>query len=103
MSETKFSPGNWSIENRMTAGEGWAVASDHDFPGKPRTTHRRYMAQIIGSVEDAHLVAASKELYEALEKILARFGSYERDCDCEDCTPIRVARAALAKARGETP
>lgn len=102
---TTHSPGIWSVVDRMSCGEGWAVVSDHDFPGRPPTVHKRYMAQIIGSIEDARLISAAPEMLEALEA-LAQQAVEMRDrletvFDAEN-DAIKSAFAAIAKARGRT-
>ena len=118
---SKITPGSWTVENRMTCGEGWAVSSDHDFPNSNGTTHRQYVAQIVGNPETARAISAVPEMMEALEPF-ARFaaalesfgkpspqsGDYIvlRTKDGPVSVTVeqfRAARAALAKARGETP
>ena len=106
MGEAKFTPGNWTIHDRSACQENWAVGSDHDFPGAPGTTHRRYVAQIM-SLQDAHLVSAGKELYDALKVFAAEPLSTEpghnrtRLFSLEDLDEkIRRARDAIAKAEG---
>ena len=91
---TEFTPGQWTIQNRMTCGEGWAVASDHDFNGKTKP-YRVYVCQIIGSERDAHLFAAARDLYEAVAGLIHQEEHTDNALDFTD------AKAALAKARGE--
>lgn len=104
MSETKFTPGNWTIEDVTTRGEGWAIASDHDFPTSTGKTYRKYVAQF-ASAGDASLIAAAPDLYAALVEarwllraICGTDGNYP-----DEKKIIAAATAALAKARGETP
>lgn len=52
---------------------------------------------------NGHLIAAAPDLLDALE---AYYGRHKCGCGhpaCNDCERDRVAEAALAKARGETP
>ncbi len=109
-----FLPGNWTVHDRNTCQENWAVGSDHDFPGAPGATHRRYVAQIM-MLPDAHLVSAAKELYEALEEFqhahAAWLESVSTDPDGTEEGSDKImyrlveantkATAARAKARGE--
>lgn len=84
--ETKFTPGHWTW---LPATE---VADDIIAAGTSLVA-----AGIITSSANAHLIAAAPELYEALGKLLDRYvqaiGNEGIEC--------YVARAALAKARGE--
>ena len=125
---SKITPGKWTVENRMTCGEGWAVLSDHDFPNSNGTTHRQYVAQIVGNPETARAISAVPDMMEALESVLiggnhlglvigadhpphtATHEDAQRHYGAGDkyevwCCwrAIMNARAALAKARGETP
>ena len=51
---------------------------------------------IIATHEDLRLMAAAPELLEALEAVLEQF-----NCDYYECTSIKKAHAAIAKARGD--
>lgn len=51
---------------------------------------------------DAHMVAAAPDLYAALDALLCMVDLERNDQPGEDETPVVRARAALAKARGET-
>ena len=105
---SEHSPGNWSVVNRMSCGEGWAVVSDHDFPGRPPTVHKRFMAQYC-TIEDARLISAAPEMLEALEaaiecgiipKSSAREGGANRHV--RQAHVADMIRSAIAKAKGET-
>jgi len=48
---------------------------------------------------NAHLIAAAPELVEALEAVLGTFSDATDDIH-NHCDPIRMARQALAKAKG---
>ncbi|GAN72145.1 hypothetical protein ASY01nite_14320 [Acetobacter syzygii] len=57
-----------------------------------------YRTDICGiEAPDAHLIAAAPELYEALERVIKIID------DSSWCLKLTEERAALAKARGETP
>lgn len=89
MSEVKFTRGPWiSVEGTTSGREVLAE--------KPSTKSRLRVARIGGPDRDAnaHLIASAPELYEALDNILKRGLTIDL---------IDPARAALAKARGETP
>jgi len=80
MSETKFTPGPWKIgayESGRMAVDG---ANGEEVTG--------YI-----DIEDAHLIAAAPDLYNALEEVIR---ISDRKHDAWD-----KAKAALAKARGE--
>ena len=99
MSETKWTPGPWSVAGTCTV---YAVSEDGvnifdaqvqpGYAGDRRTPVNEITA-------NAQLIAAAPELYEALEKMVEddfKSGApdhYQRTAS---------ARAALAKARGET-
>jgi hypothetical protein len=55
-----------------------------------------------GEWANAHLMAASKELYEALARMVKLFAYCDcHHADCTECEKFEFANAALAKARGE--
>jgi hypothetical protein len=84
MSEPKFTPGPWAVNQRKDNPEIW-------------WTGGMLIAGIVGCAEfdfaNAHLVAAAPDLYESLSEIVALT---DRKTDIWD-----KAHAALAKARGE--
>jgi hypothetical protein len=85
MNETKFTPGPWKIgayESGRMAVDG---ANDEEVTG--------YI-----DPEDAYLIAAAPDLYEALETVLAN--APEPYCAITRAVDAKC-RAALAKARGE--
>jgi hypothetical protein len=92
LSETKFTPGPWSLTKTrygiwVVENNGRLITSlaNHDFAYEHEQNNY------------AHLIAAAPELYEALEKLRDRYvqviGNEGIEC--------YVAKAALAKARGE--
>lgn len=93
MSAPQFTPGNWTIEDR-DAKYPMVVCGEEVIAGAVRTE------------ADAHLISASKDLYAALEKVLEAYLYEARQGDgvMEEFAPrVDAARAALAKARGESP
>lgn len=102
MSELKATPGPWHAEeNNIHTG---SVATCH-WNGEQWWEVWTPMWVDGGSAKaNAHLIAAAPELYEALEEMVERYAPGYHDCidnglpECEICN----ARAALAKARGES-
>ncbi|PTL88833.1 hypothetical protein C6W88_15745 [Halomonas litopenaei] len=110
MSETKFTPGPWTVHHRMRD----CVTFEGKFGTENLFLENREGYYACQSEHDAHLIAAAPELYEALE-VFGRLAD-QLDGDNEvQRTPddewakfrllasdYRKARAALAKARGES-
>lgn len=89
MTEPKFTPGPWSvIKGRHFYEDRFGVEiKGDDFSIQPQ----------MGMTEaNAHLIAAAPELYEALEELLIQTRQYGHKPE------IKMAEAALAKARGES-
>lgn len=94
MAKTKFTPGPWSI---------FGPLSDKYDPAY-RVSAERTLSLTVSACPDgfvqgenkanAHLIAAAPELYEALELLLSAQGQMEEKA-------IKMAKVALAKARGE--
>lgn len=112
MSETKWTPAPWGLAYywrghapclESKKNEVIAVMGDGERHGEVA-----YVATSLRSAyEDAanaRLISAAPELYEALSFLLLGVTNI-RGIDMEDyCLPeIKVARAALTKARGEQP
>ena len=109
MTETKFTPGPWIVDGSVIRGDSdhigrtVAVASTLNVAwpyGRRATKEEPY---------NAHLIAAAPELYEALEDCITALEPYDdikpRDWKTDRENMRRVyqsARAALAKARGES-
>lgn len=98
MADTKFTTGPWKVGDKHRDCQ--------IFHGSDSVAFAREEFGRISSIEakaNAHLIAASPELYEALYRLV-------RDCEIAglqeqagfDCW-INMANAALAKARGEVP
>tara|TARA_R110000868_G_scaffold91230_4_gene253057 strand:- start:105 stop:401 length:297 start_codon:yes stop_codon:yes gene_type:complete len=97
MAVEDFTPGTWSAQDCMARGEGYAVASDHEFGGKSHP-YKVYVAQFV-NVRDIDLFSAAKELYFALDQLLDDMG----DDGLSVCQAAKdQAKAALAKARGDS-
>lgn len=87
MSETKWTPGPWALEEVMPEDKDWGLceitASDDSF-----------VATAVIGVANARLIAAGPDMAEALQLFLD-------NCDNSECMYCEKARAALAKARGQ--
>jgi hypothetical protein len=92
----KWTPGDWKFGVRRD-GSIWLSLGD---PAKGP----HYQGDLVASVDDARLMVAAREMYEALDAMFAEFGAGEtcdEECNGDNC-PIFLARAAMAKARGES-
>ncbi|WP_138438541.1 hypothetical protein [Marinobacter alexandrii] len=106
MSDTKFTPGPWSVHNTgdvftplgavnasgldAPSDDGWHIA-DCDMGGL-------FLEEVRAN---AHLIAAAPRLYKALENA-ARVLSYVAEEYPGHAKDLREANAALAEARGES-
>lgn len=93
----RWTPGPWRVQPHDpddaprapvdVCGSGWVIAAD------------------LKSVEDARLIAAAPELYEALANLVPRFHrcmvAHGTDAEFAD-EAVTKARAALASAHGES-
>ena len=100
MGATKWTPGPWGAkQNELELGiYGWDVASSHIlvahvYQGGP--TKQRAKA-------NAHLIAASPDLAEALERCVLTLEEQEPVQFSHAYTALKEARAALARARGDS-
>lgn len=100
MNAPQFTPGPWSVENTASQSDRWMVMAPHPYSD----AHKYGVARGIEHADDAHLIAAAPELYEALATILANYVDLlaEKDAYPETDSNVYYSRAALAKARGET-
>lgn len=100
MSETRFTPGPWPLvvhgDRDSRVGAKTLIATVHSEAFRDRANQEA----------NAHLISAAPDLYAALEDMLwpimagCQKPTIER-CMCAKCVEDR-ARAALAKARGES-
>lgn len=103
MGELKATPGPWYVGKDRTYET--AVNSDDRLiclvhGGAVKSKFNRLKDPDCQQREiNAHLIAAAPDLYEALSGLLQ---AYNRVSPAE-AKPAQVARAALAKARGEAP
>ena len=110
MSEVGFTRGPWVADlgetYRICAENGQTVAWATFVFSTPMHSGRRETKTVAAN---SHLIAAAPELYEALEATLEQaIGCFHNHYGEDPSgTPepeyIQKARAALAKARGETP
>ena len=99
MAETKFTPGPWELVSLSGYGNPFSLRMPYIADmAKPDQTH--YGVQSIRRREDAYLIAAAPELYEALEET-ERYFSDADGLDEDEYIYRHRVRAALAKARGE--
>jgi hypothetical protein len=105
VTETKFTPGPWFAVNEDNENDDGAAVDAHcNIASSPvPTMQARFIARVWADgpspAGDAALLAAAPSLYEALASIvdvMDRLGGVQSE------RMVR-ARAALARARGETP
>ena len=121
MSETKFTPGPWKWKGEdYRGGWGWQLlvgpngeglicGEDSDGPYQhlkafvpidPKYCETAPRVHVLEA--NAHLIAAAPELYEALEN-LTRLANFPKEASYKEVFESwGKARAALAKARGES-
>lgn len=105
MSDAKFTPGPWRVcttGNMSNVVEGVAGKTDDYDDGfrsvalvQACSAERDHIKRDVNRDANMALIAAAPDLYEALT-------AYVEDCDNHECEFCIRARAALAKARGET-
>lgn len=91
--ETKHTPGPWELVSLSGYGSPFSIRMPY-IEGMAKPDQKHYGVQSIRRREDAQLIAAAPELYEALEDAVdlltaAGYSTLEH-------------RSALAKARGES-
>ncbi|MCP1243011.1 hypothetical protein [Acetobacter lambici] len=93
MSEAKFTPGPWRVRfgniGHVTAENGALVSKC------------QRLTSLCNLQANARLIAAAPDLYGALERVVNV--SAEIAPEAQDANVFADARAALAKAQGETP
>ena len=97
----KWTPGPWAATSEDNGewdiySESWDIATVAARAGMEDPNGR--------SDANAHLIAAAPDLAEALKNLIARYDEVVTtpDCSCgQDDHDVTMARAALAKARGE--
>lgn len=93
MSDTKFTPGPWCARFKRARYEITGTGGE-------------LMIQLHGAQnnaeQNANLIAAAPDLYAALEAMLQQFDADECHNSAADIEAILMAKAALAKARGES-
>jgi hypothetical protein len=96
MSETKWTPGPWSV-----ADDGCIRCSDAnaDYLIYASPWRSDAWSGDVQAIANGTLMAAAPDLYDALNRMLANYRSDGSEASERD---IEIARAALAKARGET-
>ena len=108
----KWEPGPWEVfkNDSLTHVVGPRLCRKGNSSGDIKLCHRwvlgawKYDKQAHANM---HLIAAAPELYEALNGLLKVFVEDLAECgydedDIADHDLVKAARAALAKARGET-
>jgi hypothetical protein len=104
MSETKFTPGKWtwwtSNSWRRLRSEDGSITRE---VLTPHTSRSDGHPDIIVSEEDMALIAAAPDLYAALANMLAHAERSNWIAKPDDEDVAGAARAALQRARGETP
>jgi hypothetical protein len=84
-----FTPGPWEVVTPFESDTRYISA---------RALSGGYVTRIVHSANDARLIAAAPELYEALAAMVADHKAIQ----CKQWPSFERACAALAKARGET-
>ena len=103
MTDTKHTPGPWVWEHwqmGLTAQNGTRVLAYYDYEGM----------SLYGKTEDeqnanAHLIAAAPDLLEALGEAVSAIEWWQREHGCchgATDDELNAARAAIAKAKGQT-
>lgn len=91
-----WTPGPWTVEDRPRDRLPVSIIADGMFIAVSR------------DVDAARLIASAPDLAEALEKLVAAHVELVNSGDCgfwnpETVPEVIAARAALSKAKGETP
>lgn len=101
MSEAKFTPGPWEAKEAQYDQEGdfkwWLFSVSYGSVGY-WTGHKQdhQNGRWLLTKEDAHLIAAAPEIYEALQDVLSLIAP-----EYEESPMVAFAKSALTKATGE--
>ncbi len=115
MTETKFTKGPWRLDDKfhshLVVSQQLEIfgVEDYHFIDAGRghliegfgIEKGGFFVDGFMTISDANLIVAAPELYEALSLLLADAADYP--AWQRPCLAVDRARAALAKARGETP
>lgn len=116
----KWTPGPWQScsgqDGKCTCGQVWSLPGDfpvftaRHYVGEAHTLMADDLDMVYAAISaeqartNANLIAAAPELYEALAALqLQALQSSVNDGNEYGCEALALARAALAKARGEQP
>lgn len=91
--ERKFTKGPWEVSPDMQWNNGAKVYEIN------YGEYGEVVAESVYEKEDANLIAAAPDLYEALEEMVNRFVHYAETYN--DIKAIAQGREALKKAKGE--
>lgn len=104
MSETKFTPGPWSVtdESLLTPDEPYWIGAEHPEVGRCTFATVRSGCDEADEMGDmlanSHLIAAAPELYSQLAFAVKLLGAFP---GVNATAQVDAMRAALSKARGE--
>lgn len=100
---SEWTPGPWRVSKknprRVAADHRMITTIYHSNNGLGATPAQA--VELTMALADARLIAAAPDLYEALEEALANIEAREEALAGEEAF-VERARAAIAKARGET-
>jgi hypothetical protein len=105
-------PGPWLVENSGPQDQGewhyWTVQGPAGIIVQISAAHQRGPIDMDRNAANARLIAAAPELYATLDRLVSDIEEYERVNNIapspghQDCwASVTLAKAALAKARGE--
>lgn len=108
MSETKWTPGPWKVEDGTVKHCGSLVITANHVGMQSNTPLARLGAFDEASRDDANLMASAPDLYDALDRstsmlrsLMDQLHSYEHEPYVNARAQIGANIAILAKARGE--
>lgn len=95
-----YTPGPWRLGTPGPNG-CYTVGNEHGLMTAMVAHSINHKEQAEQAVADAHLIAAAPELFEALEQMIAACSAHPFP-NLPVQRPLIAARAAIAKARGES-